>query len=92
VPKSGPWKKVRASQVPQGTLPLAHEPATEDNVQNNLQWVTDRPGMARFNLPGQEFDVMTRGVMFTKPGRYKLTGFSSDPAKSESNTITIEVE
>jgi len=92
--RSGPWRCVEESEVPEGILPLRSEPPEyEEHVAANLNWKAE-PDTVRFNLPSPEtldFDVQYRKVMFLRPGIYRIRAITAFPAFGKSEWYTIEV-
>src|SRR5262245_46900724 len=68
--RSGPWKRVPLTAVPRGAIWFANQPQEiEPEVAENVSWVTDPEGAARFGtLPGSGWRPRT--VMFAEPGTY----------------------
>jgi len=91
--KSGPWKKVKyASVAPDAHWFVEPPPEFEDEVADNLTWLTDPPQAGRFDVPTMG-EAMTheRKVRFSKPGTYKIWGDNAYPTSAKSNVVTIRV-
>jgi hypothetical protein len=92
--RSGPWKPVDKSTVPEGMLPLPKKPAErEDHVAANLTWKAE-PDTVRFSVPTLatiDFDKKYRRVMFLEPGTYRLRGITAFPTPGESSWYTVTV-
>ena len=90
---SNGFVKVKHSTLPQNISWWRREPpAFEEEVADNLRWVVSPRGDAKFNI-GFNSDH-TREVVFSKPGKYQLVGYSAVWGSSETkskNVIEIEV-
>lgn len=92
--RNGPWKQVKAEEAPPHRLPLHDPPVFEPEVASNLSWIVEPAGTARFNLQtGEDTDIdpMTRMMMFSEPGKFRLSAHSAFPLPAVSNVLTIEV-
>ena len=91
--RSGPWKRVRLSEVlPE--MPWFSQPPPEHELEvaNNLRWLTEPPGAARFDLPTPAAPTTgERKAMFAQPGVYRILGLSRYPTDAESNVVTVTV-
>jgi hypothetical protein len=92
---TGPWVQIERSQVTNlaEAYPSA-PPAFQTNVQAELTWQIDTPGVATFNfatLQSVGTNPFAREVMFNKPGVYRVWAINSYPtvATSEVHTIAI---
>jgi hypothetical protein len=92
---SGPWVRVKPSDVPDGTVAFPKcPPPFEDEVQANLQWLTDPPDVALFDVPTMESvrsDPLGRKVVFSQPGVYKVWAVTAYPTRATSNVETITI-
>ena len=90
--KSGPWKKVKAADVaPDVRWFVRPPPEFEDEVADNLTWLTDPPQTARFDVPTIEAMNHERKAKFAKPGIYKIWGHNAYPTTAQSNVVTVRV-
>ena len=91
--KSGPWKKISTRDLPPDVRWFVRPPPQfEDEVADNLTWLTDPPQVARFDVPTpSEAMNHERKVRFSKPGTYKIWGDNAYPTSSKSNVVTIRV-
>ena len=81
---SGPWRQVKRSEVPEGTkFYLKSPPGVEDDVQANVNWQTDPPNAAQFNLPAVAESALSgvreRQAVFSQPGVYKIWAVNVSP-------------
>jgi hypothetical protein len=61
-------------------------------VADNLHWLTDPPGAARFDVrTGAALASHERKAMFNQPGTYRIWGRNAYPTAAESNVVTITV-
>jgi hypothetical protein len=91
--KTGPWKKIRHSDLPDGQCWIVRPPPEkEDNVTNNVTWLSDPKTSVEYSIPQNPF-TEPRKVKFKAAGRYRLKAFSSSWCGEpfESNIIEIEV-
>ncbi len=89
--RSGPWRAVRASEVPEGTCSLASPPLElEAEVADNITWSVIPEGLATFNTGIRE--DRTRVVVFEEPGSYRLTAESASWCGEPFGGDTLEVE
>lgn len=88
--RSGPWKRVRRTEVPEGTMWFARQPQEfEPEVAENVWWETEPPLAARFGtLPGRGW--MPRTAMFADPGTYKIWALTL-PGRTKSNVVAVTV-
>ena len=91
--KSGPWKKVKFAEVaPDVRWFVRPPPEFEDEVADNLTWLTDPPQAARYDMPTLTEEMShERKAKFSKPGTYKIWGDNAYPTRSKSNVVTIRV-
>src|SRR5262245_33102880 len=92
--RSGPWRCVDDSEVPEGVIPLSYQPPEyEEHVAANLKWEVE-PNTVRCNVPSPEtidFDTQYRKVMFLRPGSYKIRAITGFPTycKTEWHTVVV---
>lgn len=86
--RSGPWKRVRRTEVPPGVVPFGKPPAFESEVADNLHWMTE-PSGARFDLP--DGGTHQRKVQFSKPGTYQVWARNAYPTEAKSNVLIVSV-
>ncbi len=92
---SGPWRAVKRSAVPEGTAYFLRSlPPVEEDVEGNVNWLTDPPKAAQFDLPtiaSSLNGVQGRKVQFAKPGVYKIWAQTAYPTAATSNVETITI-
>jgi hypothetical protein len=91
---SGPWKLIKASELAPGTTWFIKPPPEhEREVADNLRWLTEPPGAARFDVPVHAIGPISheRKAVFRKPGTYRLRAHNAYPTEAESNSIMITV-
>jgi len=91
--RSGPWKRVKLSEVLPETPWFAQPPPEHElEVASNLSWITEPPGAARFDVPTPAAPMTgERRAMFAQPGVYRVLGLSKYPTEAESNVVTVTV-
>ena len=90
--EAGPWKRILRSQLTSESqwLPAPYEPETE--VAGNLSWEVIPAGVAGFNIPSiSDAGRMDRNVRFSKPGTFRLRGYTAGPTRGWSNWIEVVV-
>lgn len=89
--RSGPWRAVLASEVPEGGCSLASPPVQlEAEVADNITWTVLPDGSAAFNTGIRE--DRKRVVTFDTPGSYRLTASSASWCGEPFGSDTLEVE
>lgn len=90
--RSGPWKRVRRTEIPRGTMPFAFTtkpPELEPEVAENVHWYTDPPVSGLLgSLPGCCW--LPRTATFAVPGTYKIWAVTM-PRGVKSNVVTVTV-
>jgi hypothetical protein len=72
VRKTGPWIKVKKSELKEDTCWLVNPPPEiEENVQSNVKWNIEPKGYSTFNIP-ESNNLEGRKIKFTKSGKYRL--------------------
>jgi hypothetical protein len=88
---SGPWKRVKCAEVlPDTTWFAKPPPASEEEVADNLTWLTEPAGVARFDIPTAPL-THERKAMFSQPGTFRIWGSNAYPTRAESNVATVTV-
>jgi hypothetical protein len=90
--KSGPWKRVRSSEVPPETNWYSNPlPAFEQEVADNLDWIVDPPKLAQLDVT-PVFPGHVRAIRFKAPGVYRLQAHNAFPTQAKSNVVTIKID
>lgn len=90
----GQWKQVERSSLPKDACWLRRPPSEQENeVADNIHWTVRPKGRARFD---QIHRVdRTRTVVFSAPGRFRITGSSSvwcgSPVAVVPETLVVDV-
>lgn len=73
---AGAWKEVKRSSLPEDACWMRRPPPEkEDEVADNIRWIAEPEGSAKFNL-GLRPDH-TRTVVFAAPGTYRIRASSA---------------
>lgn len=89
--RSGPWRAVRAAEVPEGGCFLESPPLElEVEVADNITWTVTPEGAATFNTGIR--DDRRRVVTFDAPGSYRVTATSASWCGEPFGADTLEVE
>jgi hypothetical protein len=91
---TGDWLKVRRVEVPEEALWFASVPnGFEAEVADNVSWKVEPSENFKFEVASfKNINSLSRKIIFSKPGVYKLQAYSAFPVSSTSNIIEIRVE